>query len=160
MIHYALQCSREHAFDGWFRDSVAFDRQAESGLLECPVCGSTEVARALMAPAVARRRQPAPAAEASPPVPAPPVPSVQPMAVSGEPVIPDQVRAVLQRLRAEVERNCDYVGPAFAEEARRIHRGESEPRGIYGETTPDQADTLAEEGVQFSRIPWLPRADG
>jgi len=156
MIHYDLQCSRDHAFDGWFKDSAAFDQQAASGLLACPVCGGTEVARALMAPAVARRRPPAPM-----PAPDPnPVPAAQPMAVGGEPRLPDQVRASLQRLRADVERNCDYVGPGFAEEARRIHRGESERRGIYGETTPDQAEKLADEGVQFSRIPWLPRADG
>jgi hypothetical protein len=74
--------------------------------------------------------------------------------------LPDHVRAALQRLRGEIERNCDYVGPRFAEEARRIHKGESEARGIYGETTPEQAEALAEEGIDFSRVPWVPRADG
>jgi hypothetical protein len=75
-------------------------------------------------------------------------------------VVPDQVRAVLQRLRAEIERTSDYVGPEFADEARRIHRGESEKRNIYGESTPEQAEALAEEGIQVARIPWVPRADG
>jgi hypothetical protein len=74
--------------------------------------------------------------------------------------MPDAMRAALQRLRAEVEKRCDYVGSDFAEEARRMHRGESERAGIYGEATPDQAEALAEEGVQVARIPWLPRADG
>lgn len=74
--------------------------------------------------------------------------------------IPDQVRAMLQRLRSEVERNCDYVGERFAEEALRIHRGEAEPRGIYGETSSDQAETLSEEGVRFARIPWVGPAEG
>ena len=73
--------------------------------------------------------------------------------------MPAQVRAALQRLRAEVEKRCDYVGPAFPDVARSIHRGESEQRGIYGEATPEQAEMLAEDGIQVARIPWLPRAD-
>ncbi|MGH7042137.1 MAG: DUF1178 family protein [Acetobacteraceae bacterium] len=74
--------------------------------------------------------------------------------------IPDHMRAMLQKLRSEVERRCDYVGPRFAEEARRIHASDAPARGIYGETTQDQADALAEDGIGFSRIPWVPRADG
>ena len=74
--------------------------------------------------------------------------------------MPDQVRAMLQKIRAEVEKNCDYVGEKFADEARRIHRGESDKRGIYGETSPTEAEALAEEGIEVSRIPWVPRADG
>lgn len=73
--------------------------------------------------------------------------------------LPDRVRAALQRLRADVERNCDYVGNGFAEEARRIHNGEAKVRGIYGESTPEQAEALAEDGIEVARIPWLPRAD-
>jgi hypothetical protein len=74
--------------------------------------------------------------------------------------MPDHVRAMLQRLRAEVEKTCDYVGREFAEEARRIHRGESSRRGIYGEATPAEAEALADEGIDVARIPWVPRADG
>jgi hypothetical protein len=74
--------------------------------------------------------------------------------------LPDEVRAVLQRMRAEVEKHCEYVGNTFADEARRIHNGETEARGIYGETTPEQAEALAEDGIEVARIPWLPRADG
>ncbi len=80
------------------------------------------------------------------------------MATAGK--LPDHVLAMLQRMRAEVEKHCDYVGSAFAEEARKIHRGESDKRGIYGESTPDEAETLAEEGIDISQIPWVPRADG
>jgi hypothetical protein len=68
--------------------------------------------------------------------------------------------AMLQKIRAEVEKNCDYVGSEFAEEARRMHRGEIEQRGIYGEATEDQAEALQDEGVEIARIPWVPRADG
>ena len=67
---------------------------------------------------------------------------------------------MLQRIRAEVERTSEYVGPTFADEARRIHRGESDKRNIYGESTPEQAEALADEGIEISRIPWVPRADG
>jgi hypothetical protein len=74
--------------------------------------------------------------------------------------LPAQMVAVLQRIRAEVEKACDYVGPDFADEARRIHRGETEPRGIYGEATEEQAESLAEDGIEVGRIPWIPRADG
>jgi hypothetical protein len=161
MIHYELRCSQDHEFDGWFRDSAAFEKQAQLKLIECPNCGDTSVHRALMAPAVAKVR-PAPAAlpsspQAPPPAqPAPPTPPAG--AIAGK--MPAHVRAMLQHMRSEVEKHCAYVGDRFAEEARRMHRGESDQRGIYGETTSEQAEALAEEGVEFSRIPWVPRADG
>ena len=155
MIHYQLRCAHDHEFDGWFKDSAAFERQAAAGLVECPTCGDAVVRRAMMAPAVAtRRREPA---SPAPSAAQPPAPATEPGAVA--PRLPDHVRAALQRLRSEVERNCHYVGERFAEEARRIHHGEAEARGIYGETTPDQAESLAEDGIDFSRIPWLPRAE-
>jgi hypothetical protein len=114
-----------------------------------------------MAPAVATREAPPLPTAAPPQLPqATTAPQPEPpMAMTGGP-IPDQMRAMLQRMRAEVEKSCDYVGPSFAEEARKIHRGEAEQRSIYGETTPEQAETLSDEGIAFSRIPWVPRADG
>mgnify|MGYP003365295553 CR=1 FL=1 len=183
MIHYQLHCAAGHDFDGWFKDIAAFDKQAKRGLLECPVCGGTKVARALMAPAVPRKAHALPAAvpapapflhPSAPDVPISPasVPQASasqasdaaagtgpasPPALTGH--LPDHMRAMLQRLRAEVEKNCDYVGGEFAEEARRMQRGESSHRGIYGETSPDEAEALSEEGIEVSRIPWLPRAD-
>ena len=164
MIHYQVRCSRDHEFDGWFADSAGFERQAARGLIECPTCGDTAVRRALMAPALGRGAatpqapQPAAPAPATTPAPAPAPPAAGPGAVAGP--IPDHVRAMLQKLRGEVERSCDYVGPRFAEEARRIHDGAARPRGIYGETTPEQAESLADDGIAFSRIPWVPRANG
>ena len=70
------------------------------------------------------------------------------------------MRAMLQRMRSEVEKHCDYVGPQFAEEARKMHRGESDKHGIYGETSPGEAEALADEGIEFARMPWVPRAEG
>jgi len=187
MIHYNVRCSHAHEFDGWFKDGAAFDRLSRRGLVECPTCGDTNVERALMAPAVATRETlPMPMPPPTPPasqaprlVPGQPQGPSQgqpsqgqpsqgqrpqgqqpgPMAMTGG-AIPDQMRAMLQRMRAEVEKHCDYVGPEFAEEARKIHRGESQARGIYGETSPEQAEALSEDGIAFSRIPWVPRADG
>lgn len=155
MIHYDLRCSDGHDFDGWYKDSAAFDRLAKRGLLECPHCGDTKVERALMRPAVPKK------GNAMVPLPPVPVPSPAPAqeAVANGPM-PAKMRAMLQKMRAEVEKHCDYVGPQFAEEARKIHRGESDKRGIYGETTPEQAEALADEGIEFSRIPWVPPADG
>lgn len=159
MIHYQLRCSQDHEFDGWFKDSDGFERQAKRGLVECPQCGDVKVSRALMTPAVPKKgrtdRVPVPALPAPPPAPAEP----NAVAVAAD-AVPAQVRAALQRMRAEVEKHCDYVGGEFADEARKIHRGESDRRGIYGEASPEQADALAEEGIEIAQIPWVPRADG
>ena len=156
MIHYQLRCAGDHSFDGWFNDSASFDKQAKRGLVECPTCGDTKVERALMAPAVSTSRAVAPVE--MPVVEAPPPPPMP--AVAGGGRMPAQLVAMLQKLRSEVEKNCDYVGPDLAGEARKIHRGEAEERGIYGETTPDEAEALAEEGIELRQIPWVPRADG
>ena len=154
MIHYQLRCDEGHEFDGWFKDSTAFERQAKRGLVECPNCGGTKVSRALMAPAVPKK-------SSQLPDPAPPPAAAKPAGRrKGGARLPAEVQAALQRLRAEVEQNCDYVGPEFAEEARKMHRGESDKRGIYGETTKDEAESLAEEGIEVASIPWVPRADG
>lgn len=153
MIHYQLQCGQSHGFDGWFKDSASFDKQARRGLIECPECGGTDIQRALMAPAVAKRKTQAVAA----PAPAPAQPEPAKVAAAR---IPAQVLAALQRLRSEVEKNCEYVGPSFADQARAMHRGETEAKPIYGETSEEQAETLVEEGIQVAKIPWVPRADG
>lgn len=163
MIHYQLRCGNEHEFDSWFPNSAAFEKLASAGMIDCPVCGDTRVSRALMTPAVAKApgvkgRPEAPPAEAGA--------NRTPAAAGAIPTkpaggaIPAQVLALLQRLRAEIERTSDYVGADFAEEARRIHRGEAKARSIYGEATEAEAEALREEGIQVARIPWVPRADG
>jgi len=164
MIHYDLRCTEAgHEFDGWFRDSATFERQAEAGQIQCPVCADRRVVRALMTPAVATNRGALPAPtqpEAAPssPAPAPTAASPTPAQMAGG-SLPDAMRALLQRMRAEIERNCDYVGPQFADEARRMHRGEIDHRAIYGEATQDDAEALASEGIEVSRIPWVPLSD-
>jgi hypothetical protein len=151
MIHYQLRCRQSHGFDGWFNDSASFEKQAKHGLIECPECGDTSVERALMAPAVAKRES-LPVPVAAPQPPAPTEKAAMP--------VPAQMLAMLQRMRAKVEKNCDYVGPNFADQARAMHRGEVEAKPIYGETSEEQAESLADEGIEVAKIPWVPRADG
>lgn len=151
MIHYQLQCGQSHGFDGWFKDSASFEKQAKRRLIECPECGGTDVERALMAPAVAKRQPIAVAAPVEAPAQPAPVAATQ---------IPARMIAALQRIRAEVEKNCEYVGPDFADRARAMHRGEADAKSIYGETSEEQAESLIEEGIEVAQIPWVPRADG
>ncbi|HEY0832819.1 MAG TPA: DUF1178 family protein [Azospirillum sp.] len=139
MILFELKCTADHRFEAWFRDGAAYQAQAAAGTIACPVCGDTGVTKAPMAPRIAKTRQ---GGEEK-----------KPREVQGE------VLRQLAELRRSVEENCDYVGERFAEEARRIHYGETDARGIYGEATPRDAEELREEGVTIHRIPWLPRTD-
>lgn len=131
MIVYSLQCSKGHAFEGWFKDSSAFDSQSAGGKLVCPVCDSHKVDKAPMAPAL-------------------------PSAVGERKSAPAELRKMRQfmtGLRKYVQENADYVGPKFPEEARKIHYGETEERHIYGEATLDEARELIEEGVDVAALP-------
>jgi hypothetical protein len=158
MIHYTLRCGAGHEFDGWFKDSAGFDAQAKAGFVQCPVCGGTEVTKQLMAPAIPKKGR-ARVKEVPPPNSPPPPPAAPSTQAAAGPV-PAQLVALLQRMRTEVEKNCDYVGKEFAEEARRMHHGESDRRGIYGEASEAETEALKEEGIEIARIPWVPRADG
>ncbi len=138
MILFDLKCANEHVFEAWFKDSEAFDRQAGGSEIACPVCGDTGVAKALMAPRLGKgdRERAGKAAEHA-----------------------KRYAAFASEMRRRVEDNCDYVGPQFAEEARKIHYGEAEARGIYGEASDDDAKSLDDEGIEFQHIPWAPRED-
>lgn len=144
MIRYQLRCDKAHGFESWFRDSAAYDALAKVGEVACPVCGSTKVEKQLMAPAIAKPSEAAPVAGSDP---------AQAMAIAGE-----RLRQ-LRELRRLIEANADYVGPAFAEEARKIHYGEADPRSIYGETSGEDAKALREEGIDIAVVPWVPAAD-
>jgi hypothetical protein len=146
MIRYALVCEAGHEFESWFPSSDSFDDQAARGLVACPVCETQRVAKALMAPRLARSDK-APA-----PVPAPAQDAAVPMISEPE----RQVRAMLRALRAHVIANSEAVGPRFAEEARRIHYGESEERSIHGQASPDEARALIEEGISVAALPIVP----
>jgi hypothetical protein len=137
MISFNLRCAEDHVFEGWFKDSGTFERQAKQGKVACPICGGTKIEKAPMAPNIAKGSSRG----------------------AGKENIAAEMREVLGKLRTEVEKNCDYVGDRFAEEARKIHYEENEPRNIYGEASEEDARTLEDEGVGFKRIPWLSRTD-
>jgi len=138
MIKFALRCDEAHEFEGWFRSNADYDAQAADGVLVCPVCGSAHVEKAIMAPAVARS--------------------------SGEEGRARRLADITARMadikakaRDYVERNFENVGARFPDEARRIHYGETERRGVYGEATIREARELIEEGISVAPMP--PAAD-
>jgi len=137
MIRYALLCEHDHGFEGWFAASGDFDDQQARGLVQCPVCASSAVRKAIMAPAVAGTKKRGKADE-SPPAQA------QTQAMMME---------AMGRLRRHVEENFDDMGDAFADEARAIHEGRSEDRGIYGQATPAEVRDLVEDGVPIAPLP-------
>jgi hypothetical protein len=156
MIVFDLTCDKKHVFEAWFKDSATFERQSKKRLVSCAVCGSTHVRKALMAPRISTGSN----NQASEPITAeaPPAPratlATDPMAAKAA-----ELAAQLRELRKQIEKNSEYVGPQFAEAARKIHYGEAEKRSIYGEASENDARELAEEGVEFARVPWLPRTD-
>ncbi|MGO1120011.1 DUF1178 family protein [Rhodovibrionaceae bacterium A322] len=176
MILYALRCDNAHDFESWFKDSSAYKALAAAQQVTCPFCGSTTVEKQIMAPRVNKKgseaetaridqalsqqaEQQAQADTAAAEKSSPPAGtgSNSAMMPSGE--MAQALRQQLLDLRKQVESNCDYVGPGFAEEARKIHYGEAEPRGIYGESTPEEAKALEDEGVEIAQIPWVDQGD-
>jgi hypothetical protein len=137
MIRFNLVCDAGHEFDGWFRSNDDFSGQQERGLVSCPVCHSPKVGKALMAPAVSTGRKREKIA----------------LAVSEE---QKQALAKLKQMADAVRQNADYVGDKFADEARKIHFGEAERRGIYGEASVEEVKSLAEDGVEFMPLPVFP----
>ena len=164
MIKYQLICDKSHEFEGWFGGSAAFESQQESGLLTCPVCGSVDVRRALMAPNLASpktrktdlaEQQPSAQPEPQPQPQAPQQASaaLPPAAARKKQELMSQMRALQTKIRQE----CRDVGNDFAEEARKIHYGEVEPEGIYGQATAEEREALDEEGIEIMDMPWLPK---
>ncbi|MGB0571671.1 MAG: DUF1178 family protein [Alphaproteobacteria bacterium] len=141
MISFNLICKNDHEFEGWFRNSADFDRQAKKQLVECPECGNTEVSKSLMAPVVgakdtvrASRTEKAEQAK--------------------------KLKKMLGEVREYVETNFDDVGDDFTDEARKIYYGEADERPIYGNATDEDAKELAEEGVPVGKLPWVkPRVE-
>ena len=149
MILFDLRCRDGHRFEAWFRDGAGYDAQAAAGEVACSVCGDTDITKAPMAPRIAKGRRGDPSAGRG---------SEPTAGGDGAPAATDAVRR-LAEMRRHIQDNCDYVGDRFADEARSIHYGDCERRDIYGEATDAQANELADEGVEFSRIPWPVRTD-
>lgn len=137
MIRYTLQCDGDHEFEAWFASGAAYDEQAKRGQINCPLCGTHKVTKGVMAPNIAAG-------------------SSAGQTMLGEPPSRQDAAALVRKIREHVEKTADNVGDNFAEEARKIHHEEAEPRGIYGSATKDEAKELAEEGVEFHPLPALP----
>jgi hypothetical protein len=133
MIRFSLHCDHDHDFEGWFRSNDDFDAQVGKRLVTCPVCNSHKVGKALMAPSVTTGRQ------------------KEKIAVAMSKMVTE-----LKEMAQKVRENADYVGSDFAEEARKIHFGEVEKRGIYGEATGDEVKSLLEDGVDVMPLPVFP----
>jgi hypothetical protein len=136
LIRYSLACAFDHEFEGWFGASSDFDDQSSRGLIGCPVCGSTDVRKAIMAPAVVGAKK-----------------------ASDSATTAEQRAMVMQAMEAvrdHVETHFDDVGDSFATEARAIHEGRSEQRGIYGQASPKEVKDLVEDGVPILPLPPSP----
>ena len=143
MIRYDLVCDKGHEFDGWFRDSDTYDKQAKRGLVSCTHCGTAKIQKQIMAPGIPSKSNKK---------------SDSAVRVSGGTADP-RAQAMMQMMRdyrKHIETNAENVGNNFAEEARKIHYKETKERGIYGQTTPDDAAALIEEGIDIHPIPVLP----
>jgi hypothetical protein len=152
MIRYNLRCERDHAFESWFQSSSAYETQEKRKLVNCPVCGSAKVERAIMAPQIMSKKgrdvpvqAPVAAAEVT-------TPASTPLMMAQE----RELRTKLKELRDHIVKNADNVGERFPNEARKMHYGDIEHRPIYGEASPEEARSLIEEGVEVSPLPVLP----
>jgi hypothetical protein len=171
MILFDLKCGSGHVFEAWFRESVNFDVQSKAEEIACPYCGDDKISKAPMAPSLAGTGTPTYnvtdrealekglsltgpcAAEYFKPE------SVVGLSEENISKLAREVTGKLVAIRSHIETECDYVGEKFPEEVRKIHYGEAKKHGIYGEATETQAAELAEEGIEFSKIPWARRGD-
>ncbi len=140
MIKYALICDQDHEFEAWFGSSDDYDKQRKRGFVDCPLCGSNKVEKMLMAPGVSGTKK---SADVDVPM-------------TTMPQMPAEMVEKLREIKKHVEANSENVGDKFPEEARKIHYGEAEARGIYGKASIEEAASLAEEGVEVMPIPDLP----
>ncbi len=138
MIRYSLSCDNAHEFEGWFSESADFDRQVSSGFLTCPACNSAAISKLLMAPSVSTARK---------------KDEMQTLAMNAA---RKEAMVKLKEAVDAIKANAEDVGTKFPEEARRIHYGEADARGIIGKATPDEAQALVDEGIEIAAIPVLP----
>ena len=139
MIRYRLICSQEHEFEAWFKDSAGYERQVRRHQVSCPHCGDVDVSKAIMAPGLKSA----------------PAEGIATEAQAHE--VARRILAAVGKLKDTVETDYDYVGESFADEARAIHHGEAEERGIWGEATSEDAEELLDEGIPVLPLPGVSR---
>ena len=134
MIRYTLSCDKDHQFESWFQSSNAFDALALGGHLACAICGSAAVTRAIMSPSVPSKGN----------------------AVDLKMPTSDSEKALI-KMRKNVEDSSDYVGPSFADEARKMHDGDAPERAIWGEANFADAKKLIDDGISVVPLPFMPK---
>lgn len=162
MIVFDLKCDQGHVFEAWFRSSDDFADQQTRGYVTCPICGATHVSKQLSAPNVASKsnqKTDVPSVAQTPASEEPPA-MQEPAAVRpAMPAIPTEMRQMVRHMKAQLEASATDVGHDFAHEARAIHYGDAEERAIYGQTTPEEAKALEDEGIPFFGLPDIPSSD-
>ena len=149
MINYSLICSNDHQFEGWFRSYEDYNNQVNSKLIDCPICGNNNIQKGLMAPAVQSSKNKKRNQESQNNIPK--KSTENPTIVANS----DHLRVAFNMLRKYVEKNCENVGNNFAQEARKISKGEASERDIYGKATVEEVEKLHEEGIDVASIPWV-----
>ena len=136
MIRFSLKCSQDHSFESWFQSSEAYENLAAAGMLSCIDCGDSRIVKSLMTPKLSSIKTKSKTSLTAPKS--------------------DQEKA-LAKLKAEIEKNSDYVGMNFVSEARAMHDGEQPTRSIYGEARPEEAKALIEDGIRVAPLPFMPK---
>ena len=130
MIKFHLKCDQDHQFESWFQSGAAFDKLVTTGMINCTTCGSTQVSKMIMAPAIN---------------------------TSKSITASKQTDAALTALKKKVEAESEYVGRDFATEARDMHDGIKPERPIYGEANLHEAKKLVDDGIPVMPLPFVPR---
>ncbi len=155
MILYNLKCPQNHNFEAWFKDSGAYEEQAKRKDIECPVCSDTTIEKAIMAPRLSTTTRKKGLEYESQKTKEPsqiPANNIRDNRKASQ--IAQEFLETAHKIQKHIEENCENVGENFADEARAIHYGEAEERGIYGEATQSEVKGLVEEDIPISRIPW------
>lgn len=164
MIKFTLRCNNDHEFEAWFGSSAEYDRQKEAGLVTCAICDDHHISKALMTPNLGAKGNKAPAQpdtqNHSGSIQPAPSKSGYAGGKPGVPELAEKAAALMMQMRAirkQVEDNFDNVGDDFADTARRIHSGEEESRGIYGNASHNDIEDLIDEGIEIIPLPDLPK---
>ena len=136
MIRFSLKCSQDHSFESWFQSSEAYENLAAAGMLSCIDCGDSRIVKSLMTPKLS---------------------SIKTKSKTSLTAPKSDKEKALAKLKAEIEKNSDYVGMNFVSEARAMHDGEQPTRSIYGEARPEEAKALIEDGIRVAPLPFMPK---
>jgi len=165
MIVYDLQCDADHRFEGWFGSSADYDEQRARGLVDCPICGSTDISKAPMAPAVSAKSNKSVEPRSAPPTETEQAmqsaPAGVPAPTNAQPVsnmpMPKEMQEALSKLAKAQEKalsKSTWVGKDFAEQSREMHYGERDETAIHGQASVEEAQSLIDEGVPIAPLPF------